>query len=175
MSGRSRSHEDNDLDIFKGMDGFEGLADDDSILVALLDDLQENTLLTLMGDNLLQDDFQFDESNLCPPPVDSCFLIGGHGNLKVDASCRNSGRSSVSQCKRQRNEQQCEDSKRLRLNTPATNDLRLNHDAKDTTLMHIMHDHCYASTNSNSDEENSNEEGNCSDTGVYVILAVEYW
>ena len=179
MSGQSRSHED-DLDIFKGMDGFEDLADDDSILVALLDDLQENTLLTLMGDNLLQDDLQLDESNFSVAPSDENFLpISGDGNLRVDVSSRNNCKSGASQCKRQRTEPQCEDTKRLRLDKSATDGLVLNYDSKDAALMHIMHDHSYASTSSfyshsNSDEETSNEEGNSSDTGMYFAPVVAY-
>lgn len=184
--GNGETCTESDLYIFKGMEGFE--ESDDAALVALLDDLHEDTLLTLLDDNLFVKD-------LCEHPFGGenqhnlmsegnsplCSSAMYSQNLEVDAtsvmnqSLRNGeceNRECLSRVKQHR-----EGNKRLRndnIHEIVPKKVKLDKSAKQSSsaLASVMHDHCYASlyedqhnSNANSDEENSNEEGSSSDTG----------
>lgn len=183
-------HREGDLNIFKGMEGFEDLTDD-SILVALLDDLQEETLMTLMDDSLLVEDIQFkgiaESSYTALPSDDRCVTetpicsrdLSSEKSQDVHNTFLTNGNSredDPNRFKRQRNDSDSRNPKRVKLEK-FTCDSLLKYDSTDAALTHIMHDHCYASalmecngsvchSNINSDEETGNEEGSSSDTGV---------
>lgn len=181
---------DDNLCIFEGMEGFEGInPSDDSSLIALLDDLQEETLLHLFDDDLFakdlsefsldnhsQNESQYSHNIPCPedsfdaPQLTCCevnpsdFLVSKdllHGTNKHSRFELN---DTADHCT----------SKKARLDCLAEADSTSAHKH---TLAYVTHDHCYATvkgrhlspiSNSNSDEEASNEEGSNSDTGIYI-------
>lgn len=173
---------ESDLDIFRGMEGFE---ESDDSLVALLDDLHEDTLMTLLDDNLFV-------KELCQHPFDEGEdSIGkysyneSHSEVEEALSVReyssHSGQTSSSSEAELRH---LEGNKRLRsgsvhegllkkakLDGP---DMSTSPSCFNTAFASVIHDHCYTATqedrrnaNTNSDEA-SNEEGNSSDTGELV-------
>ena len=163
--------EESDLCIFKGLKGFEN--SDDSTLVALLDDLHEDTLLTLLEDNLFAKELcghpfeGEDEGHLTlrlDSPLCSVDTESSTDDTKNHGECLSSVRRALEGNKRLRNDNMQENIlKKIKLDAPAKSL---------STLASVMHDHCYASlqedrdmSNSNSDEETSNEEGSSSDTG----------
>ena len=175
-----------DLHVFKGLEGFEDVCNsDDSVLVALLDDLQEETLMTLLDDDLFSKDLGDNLFNL--PTVDSytttdsekC-VLDAHStcrttDLGTPVGCiKKSGCVDVNKPKRRRTDAKSTGVvKRTRLE--GFPDCARDSDCVDLALAHVMHDHCYASTQevtyhsgSNSDEETGNEEGSSSDTGKRV-------
>lgn len=184
------NHKESDLYIFEGLEGFEELnCSDDSILVALLDDLQEETLMTLLDDNLLAKDLKhdpfdgFDQSKYdtlpaitdCTAEIPTCrFDSDSKKDLQEKAFGSDSHNFKIScdSAKRQRkNTRDSEVLKRIKLDTPCSETLS-RYKSADAALVHISHDHCYASaldsrcySSTNSDEETGNEEGSSSDTG----------
>ena len=188
MSGGT---EDN-LFIFQGMEGFEGLnSSDDSTLVTLLDDLQEETLINLLDDdffgkslsdfslgNRSRSDDQFCHTLPCTEEsLDMCLRSGSvvlspsDFLVSTELMCDNDKQSRF----------ELEDSgvctvKRARLDSSIREDTESIF-GNEHALTCIMHDHCYtiveglcqpSSSNTNSDEEASNEEGSNSDTGTYM-------
>lgn len=184
--------EESDLYIFEGLEGFEELScSDDSILVALLDNLQEETLMTLLDDNLLGKDLKddpfdgFDQSkyDILPAidgcaaevPICHCDSDSKKDLQKISTSFGNDScdlRISCDNAKRQRKDaSDSEVLKRIKLDTSSSESLS-RYKLADAALLHVRHDHCYASTlesrcysSTNSDEETGNEEGSSSDTG----------
>lgn len=179
------THSESDLYIFKGMEGFE--ESDDSALVALLDDLHEDTLLTLLDDNLFvkelcecpfegEDESQHNPSlqensgPLCNDAMYSQYLeVDEASVMKQSDECENR------ECPRSVT-QHLEGNKRLRndnIHEITPKKVKLDGSTKQSSaLASVMHDHCYVSlyedqhnSNANSDEETSNEEGSSSDTG----------
>jgi hypothetical protein len=172
MSNLSLSNgEESDLYIFKGMEGFE--SSNDSELVALLDDLHEDTLMTLLDDNLFVqelcehpfqgEDEQFNPSSASDTPLRS-----------VDTESN----SEQSQPSEYLNSIKLEGNKRLNENVQVDSMKRAKLDMSDkqsSALASVVHDHCYAllhedqhNSSANSDEEASNEESSGSDTGMDV-------
>lgn len=185
---------ESDLLIFNGMEGFE--ESDDSTLADLLDDLHEDTLMTLLDDNLFA-------RELCEHPFEedgNNVVLQGNSfdmmhslNLEMDDTSLmikellNSGGETdclKEEClsnvehhregkKRVRNDSSYENmSKKVKLAKQSSTPLS----KFSTALAGVMHDHCYASmheeqhnSNTNSDEEASNEEGSSSDTGKHVM------
>jgi len=177
--------EEDELNIFKGMEGFEDVRNsDDSVLVALLDELQEETLMTLLSDDLFA-------KELRSSPFE--------GEIEYDISCSEESSpiaDSIIQdqvnsgSKRERcNSAPSDTIKRRKVDTSPFSHV-LDHEK---ALRAVMHDHCYALTfeerltntncheetcedhlsSTNSDEETSNEEGNSSDTGRNGSIASE--
>ena len=183
---------ESNLHVFSDMEGFEDLnSSDDSSLVALLDDLQDETLLTLLNDDLFVRD-------LCENPFETAgqeYVYSDPGNeesLVQEVPCQEPAyyrdkpictstsieddkevSGVVGGSKRDRTDTVCGSvQKRLKLDHQSTN-------SRDVALANVMHDHCYTSvnedcnslcqSNSNSDEETSNEEGSSSDTGKVSI------
>lgn len=159
-----------DLSIFSGMEGFEELSpSDDSTLVALLDDLKEETLMTLLDCDMFIKDLNTPIGSNSPEsdieyksPI-SLMEVSQYAGGDLD-SCRKT--------KHTRSETlSSESSKKVKIDDEDP--------TKDFVLASIKHDHCYASTKlfeghvhqsscSNSDEEPSLEEGSSSDTGNYM-------
>lgn len=168
--------EEGDLCIFKGLKGFED--SDDSTLVALLDELHEDTLLTLLEDNLFAKElcghpFEGDDESQEHSPLCSMDMESSIDDKKSHRECLSTPKQHCEGSKRLRNDIMQENmSKKAKLDVPAESL---------PTLASVMHDHCYASlhddrdiSNSNSDEETSNEEGSSSDTGKDFCLVDEH-
>lgn len=186
---------DGDLDIFRGMEGFEDCnGSDDSAIAALLDDLQDETLMTLLNDDLFVREVC--DNPFEPTHGDSSY--SDQGSLFVsDVACSETIQSAGSFVKRNysgsgvvltefsdgnkriRNDSVQESGqKRLKMESSAEQPRSLMRDC-DATLANVLHDHCYTlsneacrspyHSNTNSDEEASNEEGSSSDTGKHTI------
>lgn len=182
---------ESDLNIFRGMEGFE--ESDDSMLVALLDDLHEDTLMTLLDDNLFV-------KEICQHPFGE-----GEDSIELQANyygeshsedfdmeevlsmreCLSLSEETSRECLSVTKPHHLEGNKRLRSDSNHENlpkKAKLDRPAKrslstgfSTAVASVMHDHCYATiqedrhnSNANSDEETSNEEGSSSDTGKVV-------
>lgn len=171
------------LCVFEGMEGFDGVSlSDDSSLIALLDDLKEETLVSLLDDNLFAKDLSdFSWDSRCRSQTE--------GQCSRVYSCTDeflcSRQQPLSVVDPKEYLVSCEDSRdgmddaadygikkaRLDISTNETSDgFEIQH-----ALTCVLHDHSYAteanhqqisSSNSNSDEEASNEEGSNSDTGI---------
>ncbi len=182
------SVKENDLYIFEGMEGFEDFnPSDDSTLVALLDDLQEETLLTLLDDNLLTENDPLERININDFP----FRMTEEDSLGIETDSLQPEYYSENHSSPLASDNLLEKSKRSRKDIATSQDClikraRLDNSADhcsepisnyNCALAYVMHDHCYTSTsgqssrhsNANSDEEQerSNEEGSGSDTGMY--------
>ena len=179
-----------DLEIFNGMEGFENLnSTDDSSLVALLDDLQDETLMTLLNDGLFvkelcdspfqsvgQDSMYSHQENWFPSdvPVHDSSHVRSISSSTEETVLPARVSNILDGNKRERvdssQEKVC---KRLKLDSP--NEEPKAQD-RGTVLANVMHDHCYTSScedcvslyqsSFHSDEETSNEEGSGSDTGI---------
>ena len=171
---------ESDLYIFNGLEGFENFSTtDDSSIVALLDELQDETLMALLDDNMFTSGSPFGIFG-----QDCCDNV----SLLVTEKCSGtqtleSHKKEISdRTKRSRSDSDTnEDStlKRAKLSS-ITKQHRNSISSHDHTLACVMHDHCYASTyedqhslhqsGNNSDEEASNEEGSSSDTGIWCNI-----
>ena len=177
------------LSIFQGMEGFEGVdINDDSSLMALLDDLKEETLISLLDDNLLArdlNDFSWEAKTHHQTEDDLCshnklcsdeFLwsrhqvaVGSPDEYLVDAVSLASSRCD-----------EVEDfgveAKRARLDVRKDEEFAGGSKGRrEHAVKSVLHDHSYARhtvqrqgspSNSNSDEEASNEDSSNSDTGM---------
>ena len=190
---------ESDLYIFKGMEGFEECDSNDSALVALIDDLHEDTLFSLLDDNLF-------DSQLCASPFEEKFfksagerLPENEGLFDMSVCCDsdklyaknvqmvNSFLTRDSSIEHKSVEGECfsDDKKLKRIRTDCaheemTKKVKLGSSSESqvsNALTWVMHDHCYVSTredphnsSTNSDEEASNEESSSSDTGKEYAL-----
>lgn len=187
---------ESDLNIFNGMEGFEDFSgSDDSLLVALLDDLQEETLMTLLSDNLFAKEVcdnpfeKTEEDSNCSDKCNLPWLLDDspcNENLTVGDSLVKGGPLSSAEItqysvlldgsKRERSDSVCGSVlKRVKVDSLAEQPRGPILD-RHAAVASVMHDHCYAlscddhhsplNSNTNSDEETSNEEGSNSDTGM---------
>jgi len=175
------------LNLFDGMEGFESVdVNDDSSLMALLDDLKEETLVSLLDDNLLArelSDFSWQAKACHQSEGDLCF----HNDLCSDEFLWSRHQVSVERPEdylvgtaRPRCEEVeevgCIGTKKARLDVRKDEDFAGGGgEAKsERAVKGVLHDHSYARqtnqrqespSNSNSDEEASNEDCSNSDTG----------
>lgn len=190
---------DSDLHIFKGMEGFENLSSsDDSSLVAILDDLQDETLMTLFNDNLFgkelcdplgQACIYKNEISLFPSDFPCCEVCMSdspccevHMERDTSSSAEDILRKKIPINKRERVDDVYESmQKRVKLDISSEQPRSLVLD-QHAALACVMHDHCYTLasedshslclSSSNSDEETANEEGSSSDTGILLLQCV---
>lgn len=194
------NNEESDLYIFKGMEGFEEFnPSDDSTLIALLDDLQEDTLMTLFSDDLLMgvSEDPFKEGSYSagqslqsesPFNIDNDVLYRDIKYCQESNSLEDfSDQRKLKRSKQLRQEGEIGPLKRPRLNSISEKYI-LDHEH---TLTCVRHDHSYALppeddqsshlNSPNSDEEVSNEESNNSDAGkalniqCYISLCMAFF
>ena len=159
MTNKRRNEADCDLCIFKGMESVD--ESEESVLVALLDDLHEDTLMTLLDDNLFV-------KEICEHPFEDTH-VNDLAQTSLDFQPEELSNSEQDDLKLRRPKRLQNDiddqcvSKKAKLGgsvSPSNN-----------ALAHVLHDHCYSfgheghQSSSNSDEEASNE----SDTGEKLL------
>lgn len=176
---------ESDLYIFKGMEGFEECGSNDSALVALIDDLHEDTLFSLLDDNLFGSElcgspFEEKSANERLPNDDMPVCCDSDKLYAQNVQMVNSFLTKNSSTEHKSVEKECfsDDKKLKRVRTDGVHEemtkrVKLENSSQsqvsnNTALTWVMHDHCYVSTpedlhlahnsSTNSDEEASNEE-----------------
>lgn len=156
MANQGLSEPDCDLCIFKGIEGVD--ESEESVLVALLDDLHEDTLMTLLDDNLFV-------KEICEHPFEDTHVNDPAQTSFQPEELSNCEQEDLKLRRPKRLQNDSDDlsvSKKVKLEgsvSPST--------CNNNALAHVLHDHCYSfgheghQSSSNSDEEASNE----SDTG----------